>query len=228
MSSGKRRRETNDTDVRPGPTKKRTIASLPPLTDLPAAIVQYFPDALQDLDPATLFQSLLAEVQGTLAQGSVRLFGKWVQEPRLASLHGAAYEYSHKKMVVHPRTPTLERIEERVLQLTGASRPYDVVLVNFYRDGNDSIAYHSDDERAIDQTDVASVSLGAERLFRMQRKQSEQPRQRKITHAGILAAGSLLWMKGQCQRLYKHELPKQPNVLQPRLNVTFRRLRSPQ
>jgi alkylated DNA repair dioxygenase AlkB len=94
---------------------------------------------------------------------------------------------------------------------------YNAVLCNLYRDGNDSVGLHSDAEPEMGPV-IASVSLGAERLFRLKRKDGG------IAFAERLPPGSLLIMAGQTQRNFKHEVPKEPNIIESRLNLTFRRI----
>jgi alkylated DNA repair dioxygenase AlkB len=94
---------------------------------------------------------------------------------------------------------------------------YNAVLCNLYRDGNDSVGLHADDEPEMGPV-IASVSLGAERLFRLRRKGGSVAFSERLTH------GSLLIMAGDTQKNFKHEVPKEPHVTQPRINLTFRRI----
>jgi alkylated DNA repair dioxygenase AlkB len=94
---------------------------------------------------------------------------------------------------------------------------YNAVLCNLYRDGNDSVGLHADAEPEMGPV-IASVSLGAERLFRLKRKGGT------VTFSQRLPHGSLLVMAGETQRYFKHEVPKEPAVTQPRINLTFRRV----
>jgi alkylated DNA repair dioxygenase AlkB len=92
---------------------------------------------------------------------------------------------------------------------------YNAVLCNLYRDGNDSVGLHADAEAEMGPV-IASVSLGAERLFRLKRKNSSVAFSERLPH------GSLLIMAGNTQEHFKHEVPKEPSVTQPRINLTFR------
>src|SRR5215472_1965409 len=94
------------------------------------------------------------------------------------------------------------------------------VLCNLYRNGNDSVGLHADAEPEMGPV-IASVSLGAERLFRLKKLNGS------VVFAERLPHGSVLIMAGQTQKNFKHEVPKEPDVEQPRINLTFRRIKHP-
>ena len=99
---------------------------------------------------------------------------------------------------------------------------FNSVLVNFYRDGNDKVDWHADDEKALGVDPViASVSLGASRKFRMRRKDRSQ-----APIDIILGSGDVLVMRGSTQRLWEHEVPRSKRISQPRVNLTFRVIES--
>jgi alkylated DNA repair dioxygenase AlkB len=91
------------------------------------------------------------------------------------------------------------------------------VLCNLYRDGNGSVGLHADDEPEMGPV-IASVSLGADRLFRLRRKDGSVAFSERLPH------GSLLIMAGDTQKNFKHEVAKEPRVTLPRINLTFRRI----
>jgi alkylated DNA repair dioxygenase AlkB len=91
------------------------------------------------------------------------------------------------------------------------------VLCNLYRDGNDSVGLHADAEPEMGPV-IASVSLGAERLFRLKRKGGTVAFWQRLPH------GSLFIMAGNTQKTFRHEVPKERGVIQSRLNLTFRRI----
>jgi len=94
---------------------------------------------------------------------------------------------------------------------------YNAVLCNLYQNGNDSVGLHADAEPEMGPV-IASVSLGAERLFRLKGKNGA------VAFAERLAHGSLFIMAGKTQKNFKHEVPKEPDVAQPRINLTFRHI----
>ena len=94
---------------------------------------------------------------------------------------------------------------------------YNAALCNLYRDGNDSVGLHADAEPEMGPV-IASVSLGAERLFRIKRHDGS------VVFAERLPNGSLLIMAGKTQLKFKHEAPKEPGIMRPRINLTFRHI----
>jgi len=155
----------------------------------------------------------------------LRLFGREVDAPRLSCWIGdphAGYIYSGTRFEPHPWLPMLAGLRERLQQACGA--PFNSVLANLYRDGGDSMGWHSDDEPELGcQPVIASLSLGAERRFRLRRR---LPRTARLVPADtvglVLPSGSVLRMAGATQRLYRHDLPKTRVAVGPRINLTFR------
>ncbi len=157
------------------------------------------------------------------AQGSIRLFGKLVPEPRLSAWFGDRdYTYSGRTVKSAPFTPTLASL----LRLVEASADakFNAVLVNRYRDGRDSMGFHSDDEPELGpQPVIASLSFGAARRFVLE-KRREGPGRSPSRFAIELGHGDLLVMGGACQERYRHAVPKQLRVAGERVNLTFRRI----
>ncbi len=99
--------------------------------------------------------------------------------------------------------------------------PFNSVLANLYRDGRDAMGWHSDDEPELGAEPViASLSLGAARRFVLRRRDDHAVKQTLV-----LAPGSLLVMRGACQRDWQHALPRTAKPVGPRLNLTFRHIR---
>ncbi|CAF0733279.1 unnamed protein product [Rotaria sordida] len=118
--------------------------------------------------------------------------------------------------------PILNELKQHVEQITNTT--YNFVLVNFYINGQDSIAYHSDDEHWLgDQPCIASLSLGAERDFYMKNKLNENLKQNFI-----LNSGDLIIMRGKTQHAWLHSVPKRTSQLSGRINITFRRAYLPE
>jgi alkylated DNA repair dioxygenase AlkB len=139
---------------------------------------------------------------------------------------GTNYTYSRREYQPLPWIPELLSLKSRVEQATpevayaNLSLPklgYNAVLCNLYRNGNDSVGLHADAEPEMGPV-IASVSLGAERLFRLKRLNGP------VVFAEPLPPGSLFIMAGQTQKNFKHEVPKEPEIEQPRINLTFRRI----
>jgi alkylated DNA repair dioxygenase AlkB len=140
---------------------------------------------------------------------------------------GTNYTYSRREYKPRTWLPELLSLKSGVEEATPEAAyanlglpklGYNAVLCNFYRNGNDSVGLHADAEPEMGPV-IASVSLGAERLFRL--KASNGP----VVFAERLPHGSLLIMAGETQKNFKHEVPKEPEVVQSRINLTFRRIR---
>jgi len=186
---------------------------------LPDADIRYFPSFLNDLDASNLFDRLNEETEWK--EESITLFGKKFKQPRLTAWYGEEhmnYSYSGIKMIAVPFTPTLLKLRSLIEEFT--NEPYNSVLLNLYRDGNDSNGWHSDDEKELGNDPViASLSLGASRKFKLKHKFDKT-----INHDISLGHGSLLLMKGETQHFWKHQIPKSKKVDQARINLTFRKI----
>jgi alkylated DNA repair dioxygenase AlkB len=139
---------------------------------------------------------------------------------------GSHYTYSRREYQPLPWLAELLALKTRVEKATPLEAysnlglpnvGYNAVLCNLYRNGNDSVGLHADAEPEMGPV-IASISLGAERLFRLKRKDG------KVAFAEKLPHGSLVIMAGKTQAKFKHEVPKQPDITQPRINLTFRRI----
>jgi len=139
---------------------------------------------------------------------------------------GTTYTYSRREYKPLTWIPELLSVKTRVEDATPASAycnlslpplGYNAVLCNLYRNGNDSVGLHADAEPEMGQV-IASVSLGAERLFRLKGKTGE------VDFAERLPHGSLLIMAGNTQKNFRHEVPKEPGIVLPRINLTFRHI----
>ncbi len=152
-------------------------------------------------------------------QDKISMFGQTHNVPRLNAWYGDPdYSYAWSGIQMHPNswTPSLQQIKERVNEL--ASVQFNSVLINLYRDGNDKVDWHADDEKVLGVDPViASVSLGAARKFRMRRKDRSRP-----PIEILLRSGDVLVMRGSTQQLWEHAVPRTKRIAQPRVNLTFR------
>ena len=128
-----------------------------------------------------------------------------------------SYVYSGITRTPHAMTPVLHDVMGRCALVSGAE--YNSVLVNLYRDGNDSVSWHSDNEELNgSEPTIASVSLGATRRFDLRHKESGE------TVRVDLEDGSLLVMSGLSQHCWVHQIAKTKTKVGPRINLTFRRV----
>jgi alkylated DNA repair dioxygenase AlkB len=169
------------------------------------------------LSNAEVLQRLIAETAWRAE--TVTVFGKRHLQPRLTAWHGEArYTYSGLTLDPLPFTPLLLEIRAAVETATGCH--FNSVLLNYYRDGRDSMGMHSDDEPELgEQPAIASVSFGATRTFILRHKHS------KRTLRLELDDGSLLFMAGTLQNNWLHGINKSARPLDARVNLTFRRIR---
>lgn len=152
-------------------------------------------------------------------QPEIRIAGRMVKIPRQQAWYGdasASYTYSGLSMVPILWTDTLLEIRSRVEALCDTR--FNSVLLNRYRDGRDSMGWHSDDEPELGTNPcIASLSLGASRVFRLQhRKDKERKLKIELTH------NSLLVMRGSLQHHWRHQVPKTQRAVGERINLTFR------
>lgn len=163
-----------------------------------------------------VLQQLIAETAWRLE--TITLWGKRHLQPRLTAWHGTArYRYSGMSFEPQPFT-ALQRDIKHAVELA-CGRHFNSVLLNYYRDQNDSMGFHSDDERELGtQPAIASVSFGDSRTFILKHK--------RLPHTLKLALhdGSLLLMAGQTQANWKHGINKERKVCGPRVNLTFRNI----
>ncbi len=187
--------------------------------DLPGADVQWFPGWLAAPEAEALRLDLLAQVAWEVHR--IRLFGREVDSPRLSSWIGdpaARYRYSGAEFRPHPWPEVLAPVRARLEAELGAG--FNSVLVNRYRDGQDAMGWHSDDEPELGLRPViASLSLGAPRRFALRHRQ-DKTLKRDIP----LGHGDLVVMAGDTQRLYHHAVPRTARPVGERINLTFRRI----
>ena len=185
--------------------------------DLIDAQVSYVPAFIGFEEANELFEKLLLQVNWQ--QDDIVVFGKKYQQPRLTALYGndgKSYSYSSLTMFPNKWNSLLIYIKEKVEDFMKVK--FTTVLLNYYRDGNDSNGWHADNEKELGKNPIiASVSFGAKRVFQMKHNSiKEQKLKIELEH------GSLLIMKGTAQHFWKHQIPKSTKNVGPRINLTFR------
>lgn len=175
----------------------------------------YFLERLQ-VPPGDILARLIAETDWRAE--SITLWGKQHLQPRLTAWYGEArYRYSGMTLEPQPFTPLQLLLKREVERVSG--RRFNSVLLNYYRDQNDSMGFHSDDEKELGpQPAIASLSFGAPRTFILKHKRLPQ------TLKLALGDGSLLLMAGATQANWRHGINKQRSACGPRLNLTFRNI----
>jgi alkylated DNA repair dioxygenase AlkB len=161
-----------------------------------------------------------AELRGTIpwVQRSVTVWGKTYPQPRLTRWYGTVpYVYSGLSWEPAPMPPLVDRIRERVELLSGAG--FNSVLCNLYRDGQDCVGWHADDEPIFGGDPiVASVSFGAPRTFKLRPNKGKA----KDEVSYVLSDGQLFVMGKGVQRAWKHSIPRTEKPCGERINLTFR------
>ena len=149
---------------------------------------------------------------------TLHLYGREVMQPRLVAWYGdpqARYTYSGRTQTPQPWTTTLSALRTTIEHFQHTR--FNSVLANRYRDGRDSMAWHSDNEPELGaQPVIASLSLGATRAFHLRHRTTRQ------SVRLLLAHGDLLIMQGDSQRDWQHCIPKTARPVGERVNLTFR------
>ena len=175
----------------------------------------------RDFLGADVADSLFDEFRYSLdwRQESIRIMGRSVPQPRLTCWYGdpgMTYTYSGLTLEPRPWTPALAQLRRRVERAVNATFP--AVLGNLYRDENDSVGWHADNEPELGpQPVIASVSLGATRRFELRRRDDHA-----VRHVLDLEHGSLLALDGPVQHHWQHHVPKGRKPAAVRINLTFR------
>ncbi|MDF5717369.1 MAG: alpha-ketoglutarate-dependent dioxygenase AlkB [Rhizonema sp. NSF051] len=178
--------------------------------------VQYIPSFLSKEQADLLLRHCLdLEWQ----QNQIKMLGKLLQVPRLETIYGdegCDYLYSNSVLLTpRPWTAPLDSLRQSIEHLSGYQ--FNIVIGNLYRDGRDSIGWHSDAEKSMGvKPAIASLSLGAERKFQI------RSNDKKHSYDFWLGHGSLLVMQPGCQSNWKHQVPKTSSLIGRRVNLTFR------
>jgi len=150
-------------------------------------------------------------------QYQMPMYDKVVTSPRMVAWYGEQEEAGESAL---PWTPELLTLRDKVQLETGLT--FNAVLLNLYRDGNDSVAWHSDKEHKIGRNpNIASVTFGQTRPFRFRHKNNKAVSQLEIP----LHHGTLLLMSGTTNTFWEHHIPKSAKAMLPRINLTFRQVK---
>ena len=184
---------------------------------LPVELLEYFPGFIDPETGNRLLETFIA--QSSWKQRIQHMYDKDVITPRLTAWYGdpEAFDYAVLgKSAPIPWTPELLKIKEMVEPLAGVT--FNSVLLNYYRDGNDSVAWHSDKENVLGRNPViASVSFGQVRSFDIRNKADHSEK-----YSVKLEHGSFLLMKAGLQEHWEHRVAKSIKPMRPRVNLTFR------
>ena len=189
--------------------------------NLPDADVTYYDSFFSAEDSDRLLDSLINQIKWK--QNTIRFYGKESPVPRLEAWYGdpgMSYSYSGIRMDPLPWTEDLLEIKKIIEPVSMTT--FNSVLINFYRDGKDRVAWHSDDEKELGKKPIiGSVSFGAERKFKLRHKKY---RENGLHSEIMLKHGSFLLMSGSTQSHWAHEIPRTAKPLGPRVNLTYRKI----
>lgn len=183
----------------------------------PRELLEYTPSFLTQEEADTLLQKFIDTVDWQ--QTTIKMYDKVLQTPRLVAWfgdEGKSYQLSGKKIPMSAWTPELHELRQRIEEASG--HKFNSVLLNYYRDGSDSVAWHRDKESELgDRPVIASLSLGQKRNFDFRSVQNHS-----VSYSLGLEHGSLLLMKGGLQTDWEHRIAKVNDLRKPRVNLTFR------
>lgn len=178
--------------------------------------VNYYGKLFDQQRANTYYQTLMETI--AWKNDEAFIMGKHIITKRKVAWYGDqeyAYTYSKASKVALPWTKELLQIKQYVEEKTGTS--FNSCLLNLYHSGEEGMAYHSDDEKALAKNSaIASISFGAERKFLLKHKVTKETISIFLTH------GSLLVMKDETQTNWLHRLPQTTKIKEPRINLTFR------
>ncbi len=188
-----------------------------PIIKLPDAELVYHPMFYTKTESDKLLATLLATI--AWKQDKIRMYGKELPLPRLSAWYGdSAKHYTYSGITLNPLpwTKELLQIKERIEAEAGVT--FTSVLLNRYRDGQDYVGWHADDEKELGKNPViGSVNFGATRKFQLRRIDDHKEKfEVELKH------GTFLVMQGSTQHYWQHQVPKTALKIGERLNLTFR------
>jgi alkylated DNA repair dioxygenase AlkB len=189
------------------------------LTKINNGEYSFYPDFFPKEESDSLLQKLKENINWK--QESMNMYGKRVYFPRLTAWYGDNDKpYSFSGITLQPKNWTKEliAIKQKIEPLSKAV--FNSVLLNLYRNGNDSISWHTDAEKELGINPIiASVNFGAKRNFQLRHIHTKEKLEIELTN------GSLLIMQGELQHFWQHQVPKTSRVVGERINLTFREIK---
>lgn len=179
---------------------------------------RYFNNFYSKTESDRFFLALMEKVQWK--QESMNMYGKTIPFPRLTAWYGDSDRpYSFSGITLQPLPWLPELLEIKALIEATANTRFNSVLLNLYRDGNDSISWHTDAEPELGQNPIiGSVNFGATRTFQLRHKVTREKIDIDLGH------GTALIMQGELQHFWQHQVPKITKSVSDRINLTFRNI----
>lgn len=187
---------------------------------LPNAIIDYYPNFFDSYEADELYEILFKKIKWEIKP--VKVFGKTYPQPRLTALYSYdARPYSYSNLKLEPIAVTKELHEIFKLIEKEINIKFNSVLLNLYRDGQDSNGWHADNEKELGKNPIiASITLGEVRPFHFKHRTIKEEK-----HKINLEHGSLLLMHGEMQHYWVHHIAKTKKEIKPRINLTFRNIK---
>lgn len=186
----------------------------------PKELLEYTEHFLSAQEAKILYEHLMDHTPWR--ETSKRMYDKTILTPRLTAWYGderKSHQLGSNSISTNPWSPELLFLKQKIEKTTGYQ--FNSVLLNLYRDKNDSVAWHRDKDNELGTRPViASVTLGQVRNFDFRKVDDHQKK-----HSLPLSNGSLLIMKGNLQVHWEHRIAKSTRPMQPRINLTFRLIR---
>jgi alkylated DNA repair dioxygenase AlkB len=176
----------------------------------------YIPNFFREEESDLYFTALLNGIEWK--QEEMMMYGKSIKFPRLTAWYGDNDKpYTFSGITLSPKPWSNILLDIKSLIELKAEASFNSVLLNLYRDGNDSISWHTDAEKELGINPIiASVNFGATRKFQLRHKETKEKIELELSH------GSLLIMKGELQHYWQHQVPKTKKEINQRINLTFR------
>ncbi len=188
----------------------------PKITKIKNGEYLYIENFFTNIESDLFFKDLYSNIEWK--QEKMNMYGKIIPFPRLTSWYGNNDKpYTFSGITLKPKnwTNSLLKIKQKVDLKSNNS--FNSVLLNLYRDGNDSISWHTDEEKELGLNPIiASVNFGATRKFQLRHKTTIEKIEIELKH------GSLLIMQGELQHYWQHQVPKTKKKVGNRINLTFR------
>lgn len=179
----------------------------------------FYPNFFSKTESDLFFQKFKSEI--LWKQESMNMYGKQVMFPRLTAWYGdndKPYSFSGITLSPHSWSKELLEIKNKIEPI--AKTQFNSVLLNQYRNGNDSISWHTDAEKELGTNPIiGSVNFGATRKFQLRHIETKEKIEIELTH------GSLLIMQGELQHFWQHQVPKTTQKVNERINLTFREIK---
>ncbi|MEP7321923.1 MAG: alpha-ketoglutarate-dependent dioxygenase AlkB [Saprospiraceae bacterium] len=181
--------------------------------------VYYYGPILNEQDSIQYLNKLLLEIEWK--NDEAKIFGKHFITKRKVAWYGDdGFDYSYSNTTRSALSWSKELIELRSLVIEKTQSGFNSCLLNLYHDGDEGMAWHSDDEKSLQENaPIASLSFGAARRFLFRHRKTLE------TIELMLSPGSLLIMQGNTQSHWVHSLPKSKRIKSPRINLTFRSMK---